>query len=48
MASGATNTCRLRLQAIINGVSLNGTNLKMFQTLDGAETATGLGPIFEL
>ena len=34
---------RLRLQAIINGVSLNGTSVKIFQTLDGAETAAGLG-----
>ncbi len=42
--NGAGRANRLRLQAIINGVSLNGTNLKMFQTLGGAETATGLGP----
>lgn len=42
--NGANRANRLRLQAIINGVSLNGTNLKMFQTLGGAETATGLGP----
>lgn len=41
--SGATTLRenRLRLQAIINGVSLNGTNLKLFQTLDGANTALG-------
>ncbi|MGS5403764.1 hypothetical protein ACVD6S_03480 [Acinetobacter junii] len=42
--NGANRANRLRLQAIINGVSLNGTNLKIFQTLGGAETATGLGP----
>ncbi|WP_286803341.1 MULTISPECIES: hypothetical protein [Acinetobacter] len=47
-ASGATTLRenRLRLQAIMNGVSLNGTNLKLFQTLDGAETATGLGSAY--
>lgn len=42
--NGANRANRLRLQAIMRGVSLNGTNLKMFQTLGGAETATGLGP----
>ena len=41
--NGANRANRLRLQAIINGVSLNGTNLKMFQTLGGANTASGLG-----
>ena len=41
--NGPNRANRLRLQAIINGVSLNGTNLKLFQTLDGANTASGLG-----
>ena len=41
--NGAGRANRLRLQTIINGVSLNGTNLKLFQTLDGANTASGLG-----
>lgn len=35
---------RLRLQAVMNGVGINGTNISLFQTLDGANTATGLGP----
>lgn len=34
---------RLRLQQIINGVSLNGSSIKIFQTLDGANVAPGLG-----
>lgn len=34
---------RLRLQEIVNGVSLNGSNIKVFQTLDGANLASGLG-----
>lgn len=34
---------RLRLQEIINGVSLNGSSIKVFQTLDGANVAPGLG-----
>ena len=38
-----TRENRLRLQAIMNGVGLNGTNLKIFQTLNGAESAAGLG-----
>lgn len=38
-----TRENRLRLQAVMNGVSLNGTNLKIFQTLNGAESAAGLG-----
>lgn len=42
--NGTGRANRLRLQAIMNGMSLNGTNLKLFQTLGGAETATGLGP----
>lgn len=38
--SGRQN--RLRLQAIMDGVSLNGTNLKIFQTLGGATNAGGM------
>ena len=34
---------RLRLQEVINGVSLNGSSIKIFQTLDGANLASGLG-----
>lgn len=41
--NGTGRANRLRLQAIMNGMSLNGTNIKLFQTLGGAETATGLG-----
>ena len=38
---------RFRLQGIINGVSLNGSNVKMFQTLDGADVASGLGATYK-
>lgn len=37
---------RLRLQTVVNGVSLSGTQLKVFQTLDGADTASGLGAAY--
>lgn len=40
--SDATRANRLRLQAIWDGFSLNGTNLKVFQTLGGATNAGGL------
>lgn len=48
---GSTDTSgnranRLRLQAIMNGFSINGSNFKVFQTLDGATTAGGLSPFY--
>lgn len=41
-ASDATRANRLRLQAVLNGFSLNGTNLKLFQTLGGATNTGGM------
>lgn len=38
---------RLRLQEVINGVSLNGSSIKIFQTLDGADLASGLGTTYK-
>lgn len=35
---------RLRAQVVLNGFSINGTNVKIFQTPQGAESAAGLGP----
>ncbi|QQT87844.1 MULTISPECIES: hypothetical protein [Acinetobacter] len=40
--SDASRANRLRLQAILNGFSLNGTNLKLFQTLGGASNTGGM------
>ena len=37
---------RLRLQGIWNGFSLNGSNLKIFQTLNGAGSTGGLSPFY--
>lgn len=39
---GANRQNRLRLQAIWDGLSLNGTNLKLFQTLAGATNTGGM------
>ena len=36
-----TRANRLRLQGIMNGFSLNGSHLKVFQTLDGASSTNG-------
>lgn len=37
---------RLRLQAIWNGFSVNGSNLQIFQTLNGATNANGMSPFY--
>ncbi|RSN80434.1 hypothetical protein EA770_15160 [Acinetobacter baumannii] len=41
-----TRANRLRLQGIWNGFSLNGSNLKIFQTLNGAGSTGGLSPFY--
>lgn len=40
--AGANRQNRLRLQAIWDGLSINGTNLKIFQTLGGATNTGGM------
>jgi len=42
----ANRANRLRLQGIWNGFSLNGSNLKIFQTLNGAGNTGGLSPFY--
>lgn len=42
----ANRANRLRLQGVWNGFSLNGSHLKIFQTLDGAGTTGGLSPFY--
>ncbi|OBY73655.1 hypothetical protein [Acinetobacter gyllenbergii] len=42
----ANRANRLRLQGIWNGFSLNGSNLKVFQTLNGAGNTGGLSPFY--
>ncbi|MCH7336235.1 hypothetical protein [Acinetobacter sp. NIPH 2699] len=42
----ASRANRLRLQGVWNGFSLNGSHLKIFQTLDGAGTTGGLSPFY--
>lgn len=42
----ANRANRLRLQGIWNGFSLNGSHLKIFQTLDGAGSTGGLSPFY--
>ncbi|MEW7965291.1 hypothetical protein AB0858_11695, partial [Acinetobacter baumannii] len=37
---------RLRLQAVLNGFSLNGSQISMFQTLGGATTTGGMSPFY--
>lgn len=37
---------RLRLQGILNGFSLNGSQISMFQTLGGATSAGGMSPFY--
>ncbi|MEQ1065625.1 hypothetical protein ABLB96_06480 [Acinetobacter sp. XH1741] len=37
---------RLRLQGVLNGFSLNGSQISMFQTLGGATTAGGMSPFY--
>lgn len=41
-----TRANRLRLQGIWNGFSLNGSNVKIFQTLNGAGSTGGLSPFY--
>lgn len=41
-----TRANRLRLQGVFNNFSLNGSNLKIFQTLNGAGTTGGLSPFY--
>lgn len=41
-ASDAGRENRLRLQAVLNGFSINGSNLKLFQTLNGATNNNGM------
>jgi len=43
-AAGRAN--RLRLQAIWNGFSINGSNLQMFQTLNGATNTKGMSSFY--
>lgn len=43
---GANRANRLRLQAVWDGLSLNGTNLKIFQTLGGATNANGMSTFY--
>ena len=42
----ANRANRLRLQGVWNGFSLNGSHLKIFQTLDGAGSTGGLSPFY--
>ncbi|EHU1902678.1 TPA: hypothetical protein ACIFB9_001365 [Acinetobacter baumannii] len=37
---------RLRLQGVLNGFSLNGSQISMFQTLGGATTTGGMSPFY--
>ena len=37
---------RLRLQGILNGFSLNGSNLQVFQTLDGSDNNNGMSAFY--
>jgi len=41
-----TRANRLRLQGILNGFSLNGSQISMFQTLGGATSAGGMSPFY--
>lgn len=41
-----TRANRLRLQGILNGFSLNGSQISLFQTLGGATTAGGMSPFY--
>ena len=43
---GAGRENRLRLQAIWDGLSINGSNLKLFQTLDGAINSNGMSTFY--
>ena len=43
---GANRANRLRLQAIWDGFSLNGSNIKLFQTLDGATNQKGMSTFY--
>jgi len=41
-----TRANRLRLQGILNGFSLNGSQISMFQTLGGATSSGGMSPFY--
>lgn len=41
-----TRANRLRLQGILNGFSLNGSQINLFQTLGGATSAGGMSPFY--
>jgi len=41
-----TRANRLRLQGILNGFSLNGSQISLFQTLGGATSAGGMSPFY--
>lgn len=43
---GAGRANRLRLQAVWDGLSINGSNLKLFQTLDGATNSKGMSTFY--
>lgn len=43
---GAGRANRLRLQAIWDGLSLNGSNIKLFQTLGGATNTNGMSTFY--
>ena len=44
--SVATRANRVRLQAIWNNFSLNGSKIQLFQTLNGASSAGGMSPFY--
>ena len=43
---GANRANRLRLQAVWDGLSLNGSNIKLFQTLGGATNTNGMSTFY--
>ena len=45
-SSDASRANRLRLQAIMNGFSINGSNLQLFQTLDGSSNTNGMSAFY--
>lgn len=45
-STDTTRANRLRLQGILNGFSLNGSQISLFQTLGGATSAGGMSPFY--
>jgi len=45
-STDTTRANRLRLQGILNGFSLNGSQISMFQTLGGATSSGGMSPFY--